>query len=136
MFEPGHLHRANTIASGDMPLFSVDLFYEVRQDPNEGPMLHMRLQGQVNGQAFEEVFELHRDTAFNFASVASRLAHKVLSACQQPHEAEADSRLPRVRMALGLLPRDGLDPDQVLDKLAIQLDTVAPGDARALFQLA
>lgn len=72
MFEPGHLHRANTIASGDMPLFSVDLFYEVRQDPNEGPMLHMRLQGQVNGQAFEEVFELHRDTAFNFASVASR----------------------------------------------------------------
>lgn len=76
MFEPGHLHRANTIASGDMPLFSVDLFYEVRQDPSEGPMLHMRLQGQVNGQAFEEVFELHRDTAFNFASVASRLAHK------------------------------------------------------------
>ena len=70
------------------------------------------------------------------AAGASRLAHKVLSACQQPHEAEADSRLPRVRMALGLLPRDGLDPDQVLDKLAIQLDTVAPGDARALFQLA
>ena len=76
MFEPGHLHRANTIASGDMPLFSVDLFYEVRQDPNEGPMLHMRLQGQVNGQAFEEVFELHRDTAFNFASAITRIAGK------------------------------------------------------------
>lgn len=76
MFEPGHLHRANSIATAEMPLFSVDLYYEVRQDPSEGAMLHMRMQGQVDGKAFEEVFELHRDTAYNFASVASRLAHK------------------------------------------------------------
>lgn len=76
MFEPGHLHRANSIATAEMPLFSVDLYYEVRQDPSEGPMLHMRMQGQVDGKAFEEVFELHRDTAYNFASVASRLGHK------------------------------------------------------------
>lgn len=76
MFEPGHLHRSNTDASAGRPLFSVDLYYHVRQDPKEGPMLHMRLVGQVQGQAFEEVFELHRDTAFNFASVASRLAQK------------------------------------------------------------
>ncbi|MBU0809709.1 DUF5064 family protein [Pseudomonas sp. MIL19] len=76
MFEPGHLHRANSIATAEMPLFSVDLYYEVRQDPSEGAMLHMRMQGQVDGKAFEEVFELHRDTAYNFASVASRLGHK------------------------------------------------------------
>jgi hypothetical protein len=76
MFEPGHLHRANTVATTEVPLFSVDLHYEVRQDPTEGPMLHMRMHGQVEGKAFEEIFELHRDTAFNFASVATRLAHK------------------------------------------------------------
>ncbi|MCZ4321744.1 DUF5064 family protein [Pseudomonas anguilliseptica] len=76
MFEPGHLHRANTLGTAETPLFSVDLHYEVRQDPAEGPMLHMRMHGQVNGKAFEEVFELHRDTAYNFASVATRLAHK------------------------------------------------------------
>jgi hypothetical protein len=76
MFEPGHLHRANTLATAEMPLFTIDLHYEVRQDPAEGPMLHMRMQGQVDGKAFAEVFELHRDTAYNFASVATRLAHK------------------------------------------------------------
>jgi hypothetical protein len=75
MFEPGHLHRANTLATAEMPLFTIDLHYEVRQDPAEGPMLHMRMQGQVDGKAFAEVFELHRDTAYNFASVATRLAH-------------------------------------------------------------
>lgn len=76
MFEPGHLHRGNTLATAETPLFSVDLYYEVRKDSAEGPMLHMRMQGQMDGKAFEEVFELHRDTAYNFASVATRLAHK------------------------------------------------------------
>lgn len=76
MFEPGHLHRANTVATAGSALFSVDLYYDVRLDPIEGPMLHMRMQGQVDGKVFEEVFELHRDTAFNFASVATRLARK------------------------------------------------------------
>lgn len=76
MFEPGHLHRANPFASAEQPVFSIDLYYEVRNDPAEGPMLHMRLQGEVAGKVFEEEFELHRDTAFNFASVASRLAQK------------------------------------------------------------
>ncbi len=73
MFEPGHLHRASVVGQID---FSVDLFYEVRRDPNEGPMLHFRMEGQVAGKAFKDEFELHRDTAFNFASVATRVAAK------------------------------------------------------------
>nr|WP_298143779.1 DUF5064 family protein [uncultured Pseudomonas sp.] len=76
MFEPGHLHRANSIGTAEQPVFTIDLYYEVRQDPTEGAMLHMRMVGEVAGKAFEENFELHRDTAFNFASVASRLAQK------------------------------------------------------------
>ena len=46
MFEPGHLHRANQFASADQPVFSIDLYYEVRQDPVEGAMLHMRMVGE------------------------------------------------------------------------------------------
>ncbi|MBU3057009.1 DUF5064 family protein [Pseudomonas indica] len=73
MFEPGHLHRAST-PMGDQPGYAVDLYYEVRQDPKEGPMLHFRMEGEVGGKRFEEEFEMHRDTAFNFAAVATRIA--------------------------------------------------------------
>ncbi|TNF13695.1 MAG: DUF5064 family protein, partial [Pseudomonadales bacterium] len=75
MFTPGHLHRDNLDrpdALRHIPPFSVDFYYEVRQDPQQGPMLHMRLAGNVRGKPFEEEFELHRDVAFNFASVATR----------------------------------------------------------------
>jgi hypothetical protein len=59
-----------------MCLHSTSIFYEVHQGPREGAMLHICLRGEVAGEAFEERVELHRDTAFNFASVASRLAQK------------------------------------------------------------
>ncbi len=54
MFEPGHLHRASVVGQID---FSVDLFYEVRRNPNEGPMLHFRMEGQVAGKAFKDEFD-------------------------------------------------------------------------------
>ena len=49
MFEPGHLHRGNPFASAERPVFSIDLYYEVRQDAKEGPMLHGRLVGEIEG---------------------------------------------------------------------------------------
>ncbi|MDD0844319.1 DUF5064 family protein [Pseudomonas sp. Gutcm_11s] len=73
MFEPGHLHRASL--PGQME-FSVDLFYEVRNDPKEGQMMHFRMEGHIGGKEFKDEFDLHRDTAFNFASVATRVAAK------------------------------------------------------------
>ena len=76
MFEPGHFHRSNSVATGDVPVYAIDLHYDIRQDAAEGPMLQMSVKGEIDGTAFEEAFELHRDTAFNFASVVSRLAHK------------------------------------------------------------
>lgn len=76
MFEPGHFHRSNSVASGELPTYVIDLHYDIRQDAAEGPMLQMSLKGEIDGAVFEESFELHRDTAFNFASVVSRLAHK------------------------------------------------------------
>ncbi|MDH1106538.1 DUF5064 family protein [Pseudomonas otitidis] len=76
MFEPGHLHRASIPGLPNQPEFSIDLYYEVRRDAEEGTMLHFRMVGVINGVSFEETFELHRDTAFNFASVATRIANK------------------------------------------------------------
>ncbi|MEX6501085.1 DUF5064 family protein [Pseudomonas zhanjiangensis] len=105
MFEPGHLHRANPVGTADQPVFSIDLHYEVRQDPAEGPMLHMRLVGEIAGKTFEEEFELHRDTAFNFASVAARIARK--------HGLPADA---------SLLQRNHREYDQMFADIRTKLD--------------
>lgn len=117
MFEPGHLHRANPVATPDQPTFSIDLNYEVRQDPVEGPMLHMHLVGEVAGKAFEEQFELHRDTAFNFASVASRIARKhglpADSSLLQRHHQEFDQMFADIRSKLGIHTGDPVDLDHL-----------------------
>lgn len=119
MFTPGHLHRANSVATAELPVFSVDLRYEVREDPVEGPMLHMRMQGQVDGNAFEEAFALHRDTAYNFASVVSRLGHKHglptdHSLIMRSH-AEYDQMYEDIRSKLGAHSGDVVNLDH-LDK--------------------
>ena len=76
MFEPGHLHRSSTGGMPGIPEFSVDVRYDVRNDPAEGAMLHFRMTGEIEGKPFEDEFELHRDTAFNFASSITRIAGK------------------------------------------------------------
>ncbi len=76
MFEPGHLHRSSTGGMPGIPEFSVDVRYDVRNDPAEGAMLHFRMTGEIEGKPFEDEFELHRDTAFNFASAITRIAGK------------------------------------------------------------
>ncbi|MCY1294300.1 hypothetical protein D9M68_431890 [compost metagenome] len=75
MFEPGHLHLKSLPGLGQQE-FDVDLYYEVRQDPAEGAVMHFRMVGEIDAKPFEEEFELRRDTAFNFASVATRVATK------------------------------------------------------------
>ncbi len=76
MFEPGHLHRSSAGALPGTPEFAVDIYYEVRQDAAEGAMLHFRMTGEIEGKPFADEFELHRDTAFNFASSIMRIAAK------------------------------------------------------------
>lgn len=117
MFEPGHFRHANTLATAEVPLFSVDLHYHVRKDPKEGPMLHMRMQGQVGGKVFEEVFELHRDIAYNFASVATRLAHKHGLPTNQGlimrSHAEYDQMFEDIRTKLGSASGDSINLDHL-----------------------
>ncbi|MFC2973567.1 DUF5064 family protein [Azotobacter bryophylli] len=76
MFEPGHLHREIRADELSGQTFVYDLYYDVREDPEEGSMLHVRMTGTVDGKSFAEEFELHRDTAFNFFGVVTKLAVK------------------------------------------------------------
>ncbi|HBX54339.1 DUF5064 family protein [Pseudomonas sp. UBA2684] len=117
MFEPGHLHLGNPIASAAQPAFSIDLYYEVRHDPAEGAMLHMRMVGELAGKAFEESFELHRDTAFNFASVATRIAMKHglptnTSLIMRNHQ-QYDQMFEDIRRKLGAHAGDPVDLDHL-----------------------
>ena len=117
MFEPGRLHLANTIATPDRPLFSIDLHYEVRKDAAEGAMLHMRMVGDLDGKTFEETFELHRDTAFNFASVATRIARKhglpTNSSLIMRNHQEYDLMFEDIREKFGAHPGDPVDLDHL-----------------------
>lgn len=76
MFEPGHLHREIRADELSGQTFVYDLYYDVREDPQEGRLLHVRMSGAVDGKSFAEEFELHRDTAFNFLSMVTKLAIK------------------------------------------------------------
>lgn len=76
MFRPGHLHLDNHYATADVPHYQLNVHYEVKNDTGEGTLLHFQVDGQINDHTFSESFDMHRDTAFNFALVLSRLAQK------------------------------------------------------------
>lgn len=117
MFEPGHLHRSSVPGLIGQPTFSIDFYYEVRQDAKEGAMLHGRLVGEIEGKPFEEVFEMHRDTAFNFASVISRLIVKHgLPANHSPimrQHKEYDLIFEDIRTKLHAKPGEAVDFDHL-----------------------
>ncbi|MGN0927402.1 DUF5064 family protein [Ectopseudomonas mendocina] len=117
MFEPGHLHRSSPPGLVGLPNYSIDFYYEVCQDPREGPMLHGRLVGEIDGKPFEEVFEMHRDTAFNFASVISHLVAKHglppnHSPIMRAHE-EYDAIFEDIRAKLHVQPGEAVNFDHL-----------------------
>lgn len=117
MFEPGHLHRSSVPGVVDQPKFSIDFYYDVRQDPKEGAMLHGRLVGEIEGKSFEETFEMHRDTAFNFASVISRLVvkhglHANHSPIMRQHK-EYDAIFEDIRAKLNAKPGEAVNLDHL-----------------------
>ncbi|MDO8697504.1 MAG: DUF5064 domain-containing protein [Pseudomonadales bacterium RIFCSPLOWO2_12_59_9] len=118
MFEPGHLHRANLPNMPGMPEFAVDIYYEVRNDPEQGMMMHFRMVGDINAQSFEEEFELHRDTAFNFASSITRIAakhglHPSFGAVLRNHK-EYDLMFEDIREKLKAVPGEAVNLDHLL----------------------
>ena len=114
MFTPGHLNRTN-VPGG--PQYSIDVFYEVRRDPKEGMLLHFKMSGQVAGRTFVEEFDMHRDTAFNFASLLARAAVKHglpanESLIMRGH-AEYDAMFADIREKLGTKPGDPVNLDNL-----------------------
>ncbi|TBU93965.1 DUF5064 family protein [Phytopseudomonas dryadis] len=74
MFKPGQLHIHYTpLLPGEIG-FEISVCYEVRQNAEHETVVHFDMSGEINGKAFADSFELPRDTAFNFASNATRIA--------------------------------------------------------------
>ncbi|WP_271411427.1 DUF5064 family protein [Pseudomonas sp. Q1-7] len=116
MFEPGHIHRAN-LPGFPGQQFSVDIYYEARPNAQEGTMLHFRMVGEIDGKPFEEEFELHRDTAFNFASVLSKAAvkhglHPNSTLIMRNHK-EYDQVFEDIRRILGAAPGEAVNFDHL-----------------------
>ena len=61
-------------------------------------------------------------------------AQRVLAHGLRPISGRPEGWTPRLRIAMGVMPRDGRQPSLLLDKLALMLDTVPPGDQRVLFR--
>lgn len=76
MFEPGHLHITHAALQQADVTYDIHIRYEVNEDAKEGTCMGFTMQGEINGQAFTEQFQLPRDLAFNFAHDASRIAIK------------------------------------------------------------
>lgn len=115
MFTSGHLHRANSHANSGVPEYSIDVFYEVRRDPKEGVLMHFKMVGEVSGQNFIEEFDMHRDTAFNFASRVAKAAAKHgvpanTSLIMRGH-AEYDAMFEDIRDKLGVQPGEPVNMD-------------------------
>jgi hypothetical protein len=76
MFEPGHLHITHVALLPSDVSYTLDLRYQTASDPVEGLGMHFTLHGDLAGTAFEESFQLPRDSAFNFASQIDRIARR------------------------------------------------------------
>lgn len=119
MFTPGHLRRTNNPNIPGVPKFDIEVFYEVRHVPEEGMLMHFTMSGEVNGRAFSEEFDMHRDTAHNFASLIAKHAVKNgvppnASPIMRNHS-EYDAMFKDIRDKLGIKPGDPINLDN-LDK--------------------
>jgi len=115
MFTPGHLNRTSTPGNPEAPEYNIDVFYEVRRDPKEGMLMHFKMVGEVSGRNFTEEFDMHRDTAFNFASRVAKAAvkHGVpanASLIMRGHS-EYNAMFEDIRDKLGVQPGDPVNLD-------------------------
>ncbi|GAB3483364.1 DUF5064 family protein [Azotobacter salinestris] len=113
MFKPGHLHREHLPDKSDPQTFVYDVHYEVRDLPEKGQVLHMRMDGAVDGKAFSEECELPRDMAFDFMNELTRVAvrnglHPRFGPILREHD-EYDAMFEDIRHKLGLRPGEPID---------------------------
>ncbi|GAB3373695.1 DUF5064 family protein [Azotobacter armeniacus] len=113
MFKPGHLHREQLPDESNRQTFIYDVYYEVREEPGKGRVLHMRMEGEIDGKSFAEECELPRDMAFDFMNELTRIAvrnglHPRFGPILREHN-EYDAVFQDIRNKLGLHPGDPID---------------------------
>ncbi|MDV7211060.1 DUF5064 family protein [Azotobacter beijerinckii] len=113
MFTPGHVHRELLPDEFNRQKFICDVYYDVREDPKEGQMLHMRMEGEIDGKSFAEECELHRDMAFDFMNTLTQVVvrnggYPRLGPVLRAHD-EFDAMFKDIRDKLGLKPGDPID---------------------------
>lgn len=113
MFEPGHVHRKVPQSEFNPQAFSFDVYYDVREDPKEGQMLHLRMEGEIEGKPFADECELHRDMAYDFMRALTQIAvrngfHPRMGPVLREH-GEYDAMYKDIRAKLGLKPGDPID---------------------------
>ena len=94
---------------------------------------HMRevdMVGRLGDKRFVMLMEGPLGPAY-----AEERAYQLVARCTEPVSGRPEGWAPQLRVALGIMPRDGRDPRQLLDQMAVLLDTVAPGDRRTVFKL-
>ncbi|GFM83597.1 DUF5064 domain-containing protein [Pseudomonas cichorii] len=117
MFEPGHLHITHAALQRSGFSYDIHVHYEVREDPEEGTCMHFTMQGEINGKAFSEEFQLPRDLAFNFAHDAGRIGMKHglpnLAAMPIDLHKDYDRMFKDVREKLNAKPGEPVKPEHL-----------------------
>ncbi|HEY0289963.1 MAG TPA: DUF5064 family protein [Pseudomonas sp.] len=76
MFEPGHLHVTHSAFQPSDVSYNIHIRYELSQNTETGTGMRFFIEGEIDGKAFNDEFELHKDKAYNFASEASHITAK------------------------------------------------------------
>ncbi|UVE19099.1 DUF5064 family protein [Pseudomonas sp. LS44] len=123
MFQPGHLYLQPQSPYGQR--FEIHLDYDLERDPQGAQQVHFDLHGEIDGQPFTESFELPRELAVNFASVASRLAGKhglrVPSGPVMFFRDDYDAMFDDLRQRLDIKPGEPVDLQKFADLSPAQL---------------
>lgn len=115
MFEPGHLHIVHPALQPNDIGYNLHIRYEVSQT-DSGPGMHFTVEGDINGKAVNEGFDLSTDKAYNFASEASRSLEKHgLPRTTDLHamHGEYDRMFEDIRHKLDMKPGDPVAPEHL-----------------------
>lgn len=117
MFKPGHLRRELLPDEFNPQHFVCDIYYEVREDAQEGKKLHVHVQGSIDGNPFDEEFEQYWDVAFNFLDRITRILTKhgleIKHGAMLREHAEYDAMFADIRAKLGVRPGEPVNLDHL-----------------------
>jgi hypothetical protein len=116
MFEPGHLHITRVALQPTDFSYDIHIRYEVRQAPTQGMAMHFFMDGEINGAAFKDEFELPKDMAYNFASEAFHIAIKhgmPKAADLRSMHGQYDAMFEHIRQLLDAKPGDPVKPEHL-----------------------